>query len=199
MRTNLILRTYFEHVKESAPPITDADVQKYFDDHPQDFGPTPEVHARHLLVRADETAPDSVKAEARRKTEEALTRAKAGESFETLAKEYSQDPGSAEQGGDLGWFGPGRMVAPFDSASFALEPGQLSGVVQTQFGYHVIKVEEKRSSPGKNFDDVKDRIRQVLAQEQSQTQFKTTLSGLKEKAKLKIEPPSPALLDSLGT
>ena len=186
-------------MKSTAPPITDPEVQKYFDDHPQDFGPAPEVHARHLLVRAEQTASEPEKAAARKKAEEALTRAKAGEPFEKLAQEYSQDPGSAQQGGDLGWFGKGRMVAPFDSASFALQPGQLSGIVETQFGYHVIKVEEKRSSPGKSFEEMKEQIRQVIAQERSQAQFRTTLDGLKEKAKIKIEAPAPALLDSLGT
>jgi hypothetical protein len=80
-----------------------------------------------------------------RSTAEDIVRA--GESFETLAKEYSSDPSNKDKGGDLGWFGRGRMVKAFEDAAFALQPGQVSDVVQTQFGYHIIKVEERRSAP----------------------------------------------------
>lgn len=84
---------------------------------------------------------------ARSTAEDVLKRARAGESFEKLAKEYSSDPSNKDKGGDLGWFGRGRMVKAFEDTAFALQPGQISEIVETQFGYHIIKVEERRNNP----------------------------------------------------
>jgi parvulin-like peptidyl-prolyl isomerase len=87
---------------------------------------------------------------ARAKTEDLLRRARAGEDFAALAREYSGDPGSKQNGGDLGWFGRGMMVKPFEDAAFKLKPGEVSDIVETQFGYHIIKLDERRTQPGAN-------------------------------------------------
>lgn len=89
--------------------------------------------------------PELDPAKARSTAEDIVRRARAGESFDALAKEYSSDPSNKDKGGDLGWFGRGRMVKAFEDAAFALQPGQVSDVVQTQFGYHIIKLEERRN------------------------------------------------------
>lgn len=109
-------------------------VEKLF----QLYGNAEQVHARHILV------PDEAQAR------QVLTRLENGEDFAAVAQEVSQDPGSAAQGGDLGWFGRGAMVAPFEEASFSLEIGEISAPVQTQFGFHIIQVLEKEMRPDAN-------------------------------------------------
>ncbi|HEX7481317.1 MAG TPA: peptidylprolyl isomerase [Polyangiales bacterium] len=103
-----------------------------------------QVRARHILIKAEESASADAKLAARKRADDLLTRAKKGEDFATLAKQFSEDTGSAKKGGDLGFNPKGRMVKPFDDAQFALKAGQLSDVVESQFGYHIIKVEAVR-------------------------------------------------------
>jgi parvulin-like peptidyl-prolyl isomerase len=197
MRNNLVLKGYLDHVKKTMPAVSDTAVQAFYSGHPELFGAKPEVHARHILIRATPQDSDMAKAEARQKAQAALDRAKKGEPFEKIAKEMSQDPGSASQGGDLGWFAQGQMVPTFDAVVFSLKPGQLSDVVQTDYGYHVIKLEGTRMGTGTPYDQVKEQIRDHLAQQETQEYFRKQLDSLKAKAKVKIESPSPAVLDSL--
>ncbi len=103
-----------------------------------------QVHARHILIKVEESASVEAKEAARKRAYDLLARAKKGEDFATLAKQWSEDSGSGKKGGDLGWNPKGRMVKPFDDAQFALKPGQLSELVESQFGYHIIKVEGVR-------------------------------------------------------
>jgi peptidyl-prolyl cis-trans isomerase C len=116
--------------------------------------PEQEIHARHILVKTEDEA------------KEIAERLKKGEDFAALAKEKSQDPGA--EGGDLGFFTRGQMVKPFEDAAFALDVGQVSDPVQTPFGWHIIKVEEKRDQPLPNFDQVKDAIIAQLVQNKAQ-------------------------------
>ena len=103
-----------------------------------------QVRARHILIKVDEKASDETKAEAKKRAEALLARARKGEDFAALAKQTSEDSGSAKKGGDLGWNPKGRMVKPFDDAQFELPPGQISDLVQSTFGFHIIKVEGVR-------------------------------------------------------
>jgi len=134
--------------KNPGMKATDAEIDAYLKAHLED-----PVHARHILITAGKAespnAPSPVpsesdKAQARTKAEQVLKRARAGEDFAALAKQFSSDPGSKDKGGDLGWFAAGQMVPEFDKAAFALQPGQISDIVESQFGFHIIKVEERR-------------------------------------------------------
>jgi len=115
-------------------------IATYYRENATRFDKKKRVQARHVLVRAAEKAPAAEDEAARQKAEAALARARQGEDFAKLAKELSQDPGSADRGGDLGWFGPGVMAKPFEEAAFSTPAGKLAGPVRTPFGWHVIQV-----------------------------------------------------------
>ena len=138
--------------------------------------PEPEVHARHILL------PDEASAKA------ALARVKAGEDFAKVATELSKDPGG--EGGDLGWFTKDKMVPEFADAAFKLEPGQISEPVKSQFGWHIIKLEEKRVKSFPPFEQVKDQAARYVAQK-AQTELITELRG-KAKIERFDEPAKPA-------
>ena len=125
---------------------------------------TPEqVHARHILVSVAATADEATRAAARAKLDAAKKRIEAGEDFAAVAKEVSDDPGSKDSGGDLGFFRRGAMVAAFEDAAFSLEPGQLSGVVESPFGLHLIRVEEKKAASELPYSEASARVAQDLA------------------------------------
>jgi peptidyl-prolyl cis-trans isomerase C len=123
---------------------------KAYDEAAKAHPPVPEIHARHILVPTEEEA------------KAALARIKAGEDFAKVATELSKDP--ASEGGDLGWFTKDRMVPEFADAAFKLEPGQVSDPVKSQFGWHIIKVEEKRMQTFPPFEQVKDQAARYVAQ-----------------------------------
>jgi len=151
--------------------VTEEEAKKIFDEKIAGLKPEEEIHARHILVATEAEA------------KEVEERLKKGEDFATLAKEKSKDP-SAE-GGDLGYFRRGQMLKPFEEAAFALKEGEISKPVQTQFGWHIIKVEEKRTRPLPTFDQVKDQIMSQLAAQKA----KETIRGLNANAKIEITDP----------
>ena len=151
--------------------VSEADAKKIYDEKIAKMKPELEVHARHILVDTKEEA------------EEIIKRLKNGEDFATLANEKSKDTNA--EGGDLGFFTRGQMLKPFEDAAFALEPGQISEPVKTQFGWHVIKVEEKRNQPLPTFDDVKEAIMGQLIQAKAQQ----VVTALRDGAKIEIVDP----------
>jgi parvulin-like peptidyl-prolyl isomerase len=167
-RSLALANAYFSDLqKNSEKLVNDSDVEKYYNEHPEEFE---EVRARHILIstRPPEEPPAMAPAkdkdkkdadakpkalskdEARKKAQSILDRLRKGEDFGKLAEENSDDPGSKVKGGDLGFFAKGAMVGPFDDAAFSMKPGDMSDLVETQFGFHIIKVEERHS---KAFDD----------------------------------------------
>lgn len=142
--------------------VTEDDMKLYYKTR-QDELKTPEtVRARHILIMVDKSASEDVKKKAREKAESILKKASAGEDFAKLASESSDDSKSRAKGGDLGFFSKGRMVPEFEKAAFALKPGEVSGIVETQFGFHIIKVEEKKESVLEPYDKIKDKVREKV-------------------------------------
>ena len=141
--------------------VTDRDIELYYQDHREEFRQEEEACASHILVKvkAGDAPEGHPEAEAQKIAQGLLDQVKAGGDFAALAKKSSEDQGSAQNGGDLGCFAPGRMVPEFDDAVFALQPGQVSELVKTSFGYHVIRLASKREAAVLPLAQVKERIR----------------------------------------
>ena len=138
---------------------TDDELRKAYADDAARYTAPEERRVSHILVAADKDAPSAERDKARARAQELLAQARANPAgFADLARKHSQDPGSAEQGGDLGWFGRGAMVRPFEQAAFALQPGQISDVVETDFGYHVLQLAGQRGGQKRPFDEVRSEI-----------------------------------------
>ena len=162
---------------------TDAEIQKYYDDNKKKFDTPETVHARHILIKVDEKDDDKVKAEKKKKIEGLRKQLTEGADFEKLAKENSECP-SKERGGDLGTFPRGRMVKPFEDAAFKLPDNELSPVVETKFGYHIIQVLEHNEAENKSLESVKVTITETLQNQKKQEMAKSYIDGLREKAKI---------------
>ena len=136
--------------------VSDADAKKWYDEHSDRFQVAEERRARHILIQADKTASAEVKQAAKKRAEDLLVKVKANpEKFEAFAKENSDDKMSAVKGGDLGFFGKGAMVKAFEDTAFQLKPKDISNVVETEFGYHIIQLTEVKAGKTKSFDEVK--------------------------------------------
>lgn len=178
-----LIRGLIDKEVASKIKITDEEAKKFYDENPKYFTRPEEVHAQHILIKLDKDADDKAKKDARKKLEDLKKRAEKGEDFGELAKANSQGP-SAPKGGDLGFFSKGKMVPSFEKAAFALKPGEISDVVETKFGYHLIKSIEHKAPETKSFDSVKDKIVENLRNRKVQDEVKKYIEGLRQKAKI---------------
>jgi peptidyl-prolyl cis-trans isomerase C len=159
----VLVQSLVERAIRPGVEITDQEVAEFYSGNPQMFQRPEQVRARHILIVVEPGADEAAKAAARERAEAARKRAEGGEDFAALATELSEGP-SAPNGGDLGFFSADRMVKPFAEAAFALEPGAISQVVETQYGYHVIKVEERRPASTQSLDEVREPLRNALVE-----------------------------------
>jgi len=167
--------------------VTEADAKKYYDENIQEFQVPEKVRASHILISTKPTDPNAdpnqVKVQAKSKAEDLLKKAKEGADFAALAKENSSCP-SAAQGGDLGSFPRGQMVKPFEDVAFALKVGQISDLVETQFGYHIIKVTEHQDPNQVTFDKAQTNIINELTQQKKQEGARKYVDSLRQSAKI---------------
>jgi peptidyl-prolyl cis-trans isomerase D len=147
--------------------VTGQQIERSYNDNIQQYSTPEQVRASHILIKSTGKAEDDEAA--KKKAEELLAKVKAGGDFADLAKKNSQDEGSAAKGGDLDFFPRGQMVAEFDKVAFALPPGQISDLVKSQFGYHIIKVTDKRPATTKTLAEVRTQIEDQLKYEQAQS------------------------------
>lgn len=163
--------------------VSEKESRAYYDGNLESFKKPEQVRASHILIKVDPGADEAKKAEARTKIESLQAKLKNGEDFGALAKEYSEGP-SGPKGGDLGFFGRGQMVKPFEETAFSMKPGQVSGMVETRFGYHLIMVTERTPESTLSYEEVKDRLEQYLKQQKVQAEIAAYVENLKSKAKI---------------
>jgi len=152
--------------------VSPQELQAYYDQHRDEYRVPEQVKVSHILIKTPAPGPDGKvdpKAvdTARKQTEDLLKQLEAGAKFEDLAKKYSDDPGSAKQGGELGWIGRGRTVPEFEKVAFSLPKGQTSGLVQSSYGFHIIRVEDKQDAHLKSLAEVKDKIEPLIKQQKA--------------------------------
>jgi peptidyl-prolyl cis-trans isomerase C len=165
--------------------VTDEDANNYYTENRKEFETPEQVSASHILIQPDtsdpNTDPNQAKAKARAKAEDLLRQIKEGADFAELAKAHSNCP-SASKGGDLGFFSRGQMLAPFENAAFALKPGQISDIVETKYGYHIIKVTDHKDASITPLEQVKEKIKYNLTQEKQAEFAQAYVDSVKDKA-----------------
>ena len=160
-------------------------VEEFYKSNPEKFAQPEQVRASHILIRTEENADAATKAQAKAKAQQILKDVKAGKDFATLARQHSQD-GSAVNGGDLGFFPQGQMVGPFNDAAFSLKPGATSDLVETQFGYHIIRVAEKQPARTVPLEEVRPRIEEFLQHQNRESETESFVKALRAKSKVEI-------------
>jgi len=153
IKRNITINTKIKKLVEPSITITEEEMKEYFEKNKDSFDQEEQVKARHILVDTEEEA------------KEIKGKIDAGEDFAELAKEYSKDEGSKAAGGSLGYFGRGRMVASFEEAAFSLEIGEVSEPVKSDFGYHIIKVEDKKEAKEANYEESKEKIKDIILED----------------------------------
>lgn len=186
---------------KSGSDVTDADLKKYYDENPEQFKKAETASARHILIKTEDGADEAKKTEARKKAEGVRERLVKGEDFAKVCAETSDDPGSKNNGGLYENFPKGQMVPPFENACFTQKIGDIGPLVETTFGFHIIKVEKRSEAGTTPLDEVKDRLKAFLENQKKAESAQKYLKVLREKAKVTytegFEPPPEAAMPPL--
>jgi peptidyl-prolyl cis-trans isomerase C len=184
-RTEILVNKTLEAEILPKVSVAQADLDAYYQANPDQFKAPEKIRASHILIPVNSSMTDAQKAEARAQADGILKRVRAGEDFATLAKQYSKDS-SAQSGGDLNYFERGRMLPPFEQAAFALKTGDVSNVVETQYGFHIIKVTDRQDARTVPLAEVSDRLSNFLKQRKQQELTQSFIQQLHSKYKIEI-------------
>lgn len=182
LKKRLIVESFLKKKVETESKVSDEDMKKFYEQNKDKFKSGDQLKASHILVKTEKEAKDI------------LAQIKAGGNFEELAKKSSVDS-SAAKGGDLGWFGKGSMVPAFEKAALALKEGQISDVVKSDFGFHIIKLTGKRAAGVRPFEEVKEQIKGAIMPSKQQEIFQKIKEDLKKTAKITVKED---VLNSMG-
>ena len=186
IRQDITVQKLIENAIADKVAVKPEQVTDFYSKNPDQFKQPERVRASHILIMVPKGSDDAAKTAARTKAADILKDVKAGKDFAALAKQHSQDPGSAPKGGDLGFFQQGQMVGPFNDVAFKLTPGQVSDLVETEFGFHIIKVAEKQVARTVPLDEVRPQLEQYLERTNREQQTDAFVNGLKTKGKIEI-------------
>lgn len=181
LKNKLMIQKMIDAELFSSISISEESLKNYYDSNMESFAMPEQVKAKHILLSIEEGRD----ADALTQITDILNRYNAGEKFEDLAKKYSKCP-SAVNGGDLGYFSKGQMVKEFEEAAFSTKAGEVSGPIRTQFGYHIILVEEKTGPKTQVFDDVRGQIEELLKRDKQELIFRTYVAQLKSRTDMEI-------------
>ncbi len=200
MKRLLRQRKWMDSQTPEAAAVTDAEVEKFYQENISEFAQPEVVRASHILIRVDENADEATVAAKQKQAAELAAKAKAGEDFAALATEFSEDPTAKQNAGDLNFFPKDRMVPEFAEAAFSAEVGSISEPVRTQFGWHVIKVTDKKDAQTLPLEQVKADIAEYLKDSQQQKAVEAVIADLRSNADVKINlPDAPAPATPAGS
>ena len=165
--------------------VTGREIKAYYDNNLNSFKKPEQVRASHILIKVDPSASESEKAAAKEKIYKIQQKLKEGEEFGKLARKFSEGPSKAKDG-DLGYFNRGQMVKPFSEAAFNLAPGNVSDIIETRFGYHLITVIDKKPESVISYENVKEKLRQRIKGKKVKEKLDTYMEGLKDRSKVEI-------------
>jgi peptidyl-prolyl cis-trans isomerase C len=184
-KKDIIISNYIETKIVPTITVSDEEIKNFYNENRDKLVEEPQVKASHILIGVDAGAPAETKQKAREKAEGILKELNAGKDFAEMAKTNSTCP-SKDQGGDLGFFGKGQMVPEFEQAAFALKPGELSKVVETQFGYHIIKVTERKDAEPPKLEELKEKIAAFLKGQKTQKSVFDFVTKLRKESKVEV-------------
>ena len=180
---NLAVQKYVEKEFGGKVAVSEGEAKAFYDGNPEYFKEPEAIRVSGILIKVDPKSEPAKKEEARKKLEDIEKRVQKGEDFAVLAKDFSEDA-SAAQGGDLGMIPRGKMPKALDDAAFSLKPGEVSNVVETELGFHLIKVHEKKPEKVVPFKEVEEKIRQHLANQKLKQRVDEFLNEVKKTAKI---------------
>jgi len=185
-RTNLLVQKVIDAEVASKIVVQDAEVSAFYQQNLDRFKQGDTVHASHILIGLPQNATPQQKSEAKTKAQAVLKQVRGGGDFAAVARAESQDPGSAQNGGDLGFFPKGQMTPAFEEAAFKTRPGAITPIVETPFGFHIIKVHERRAPRTAPLDEVGGQIKNFLEQGQREQKLEQFVEQVKTKSKIEI-------------
>jgi peptidyl-prolyl cis-trans isomerase C len=181
----LTIQAFIDREINAQISITPDEAGVYYDEHPEQFTREEQIRARHILIMLEEGADAAAEKDARDRIEEIQQKLQSGEDFSSLAKEFSEGP-SAPRGGDLGYFGRGQMVAPFEEAAFALSAGGVSDIVRTAYGFHLIELVDRQPAGLIDFEEVREDLISYLTQERVIADLEDLIGELRSKAEIEV-------------
>jgi peptidyl-prolyl cis-trans isomerase C len=186
LRAKYTIQALLDAEMKGLPPVTDAELSDFYAKNPGAFESGERLRAAHILLRVAPSASAAEKAAVQGRIESLLAKIRAGADFAVLARQHSQDAGSNGKGGELDVFGRGQMAKPFEDAAFTLKPGDVSGVVETPYGFHLIKLLERLAPERATFEQAKEPLRQRLAQERQQARLRSLVERLRAAARIEM-------------
>jgi peptidyl-prolyl cis-trans isomerase C len=182
---NLAAHKVIKQEVKTDVPITEEESKKFYSDNPAYFKKPGQVEARHILIKLDQGAAKDDQEKARKKIETIQKQLAEGEDFGKLARQYSEGP-SKDKGGSLGYFGPGQMVKPFETAAFSLKKGEISGIVETRFGLHLLQVTDIKPETTVEYPEAKIKITEYLKAKKTKQEVTRYIDSLKKTATIEV-------------